>query len=403
MNAITEKTGNWIKPRLEFIFVEIFFWCAIAVTMFNVVYLNELKLSSSVIGILLGACALISFVAQPLWAWLSDRVGSSKTVFMLCLGASSACYLLLAFVRSAPAAAVILMIDIFFRCSGNSLLDVWIISKTSRENKVGYGSIRLWGSIGFAAAIFLFGRTVDLRSVRIIFPAYSAFMLLTILLCSRIEGNTIPMRPSGAGSARIGSLFRNYTYVTFLLFVFLLYIPNGPFLSFLPTFVQSVGGTKAQYGLMQSIKALTEVPFFLLGKRLLDRYGPVRLMILATVISLVQALAYALSQNVLEVSLALLLSGPSFSLFSVGMLHYIYSLSPDGMKTMAQTLVSTTAANISAMIGNSGGGMLIDRMNLKSLYWAGSLFIAVSLALFVLSIIFRNRLVKDHSEKRCAQ
>lgn len=398
-----EKVSGYMKPRIRFVAVELFFWCAMSVTMFVVVYLNELGVSSSVIGLILGANALISMVAQPFWGWVSDRMGSAKRALMLCLGASGTCYLLLFFAKPVLLIAAILMADMFFRSAAGSLLDLWIVSTYAGENRIGYGSVRLWGSVGFAVAIFFFGRVADIRTASILFPFYSLSMALAILLCIPIRGNTLPARQAGMGRLGMGGLFRSYPYVTFLLFVFLLNIPNSPFYSFLPTLVQSVGGTKAQYGLMQSVKALTEVPFFLLGKRLLDRFGPVRLMMFSASVYLVQAAAYALSRNVLQVSLALLLSGPAFSLFSVGMLHYIYAMAPDGRKAVAQTVTGMVSMNVSAIFGNTGGGMLIDRFSLRSLYWAGSVFIAVSLAFFALSVSVRKKTVKEKTEMGCLQ
>lgn len=400
MIVLIEKAGGYLKPRIQFIIVEIFFWCAISATMFNVVYLNELNVSSSAIGMLLAVNALVSMLAQPLWGWISDRLGSSKKVLIFCLGMSALCYLVLFFARSVVLVMAVLIVDMFFRCASGSLLDIWIVSRVSADNKVGYGSIRLWGSVGFAVMMAVYGRMVNAGTIRVIFPFYCLFMLLTILFCARLAGNNLPMRPPGAGAAKLGSLFRNYSYASFVLFIFLLNIPNGPFGSFLPTLVRSVGGSKEQFGMMQSLKALTEVPFFLFGKRLLDRYGPVRLMVLSAVISLIQAAAYAMSRSVLQVSLSLLLSGPSFSLFCVGMLHYVYRLAPDGMKTIAQTLAGTVSMNISSIIGNAGGGVMIDNFQPRILYWTGALFIAAALAFFALSLIFKNRFVKK-SEERC--
>jgi oligosaccharide:H+ symporter len=400
MSDLTEKANGYIKPRLQFIIVEAFFWCALSVTMFNVVYLNELKVSSTIIGMILGSNALISIFAQPIWGWISDKIGSSKKVLMLCICVSSLCYLLLFFIGSVSFIAAILMVDTFFRCAAGTLLDIWIVSKVSRENKIGYGSIRLWGSIGFAVMMVVYGRIVNTNTVRIIYPLYTLFMLLTLFFCARMDGNNLPASPAGSSPFKAGSLFKNYSYTAFVLFIFLLNIPTGPFSSFLPKLIESVGGTKAQFGLMQSVKALAEVPFFLFGKRLLDRYGPVKLMVFSTVVSLVQAVAYATSKSVLQVSLALLLSGPSYSLFAIGMLHYVYCLAPDGMKTVAQMLAGTVSMSISSMIGNPAGGMLIDRLQLRNLYWVGALFIAISLLLFTLSIVFRKR-YENKLEERC--
>ena len=362
------------------------FWAAFGISPFIVVFLREQKLDSVSIGTILSINSFIGIFGHSVWGTVSDKIKSVKKVFLFCLAACSSTYGILLTARTALAIGVVLAVDTFFRSGVASLLDIWFVGCTGGDDRVSYGSLRLWGSIGFAAVVMFYGRISEGNSVRAIFPYYFFFVLITLVIGSLIKyGGAPPVRTPGVKGQDQGRLFSNSYYVVFVIFIFMISLPNNTSQTFLPNLFEEVGGDMGQYGFMHSVKAFIEVPFFFFGKKLLDRFGSVRIVISAAMIYTLQHFLFSIASTPVQVILTQFLLGPAYSLYLMGMLYYIHELAPEELKTSAQTLASALGNGLSSIVGNFGGGLFIKYIGLRMLYRFGFVSNIVTITLFLLS------------------
>ena len=61
--------------------------------------------------------------------------------------------------------ALVLATVTFFESALMPLLDSWVVKGIAEEESISYGSIRLWGSIGFAFTAFLVGKIISYNFV----------------------------------------------------------------------------------------------------------------------------------------------------------------------------------------------------------------------------------------------
>lgn len=299
-------------------------------------------------------------------------------------------YGLLPFVHSPVLLAIILSLNTFFQCSVVSLMDTWIVSSISGDENISYGSLRLWGSIGFAVVVLMYGKIIEMSSIKLIFPIYVVIAVITLILCMTVSDTSAAIQ-NKFRELKPGKLFKNYYYITFVIFIFLISIPNTPAGSFLPVLFEKVGGTDSQYGMMHSVKALLEIPFFLFGGFFLKKLGNKGLTIIAALIFTLQQFLFAHATSPVQVIAAQLLLGPAYSLLLLGMLYYIFELAPEGYKTTAQTLAGALGSSLSAIIGNYGGGLFIDHFGLTAMYHVGTISDMIAIGLFVLSLAAGKR------------
>lgn len=90
---------------------------------------------------------------------------------------------------------------------------------------------------------------------------------------------------------------------------------------------------------------------------------------------------YGIVSTPIQVIFVQLLQGDSYGLFLTGTVYYIDELAPNGLKVIAQTLASSVFFGVSGIIGSYGGGWLIDKFGLISIYHTG---IIVSLSVSLL-------------------
>ena len=77
------------KGQVQFSGIELFFWAAYAASAFTAAYLQEKGYSASVVGLIMALVNCIGIVAAPMMGSLSDRLSSSRRVFLLCIAVSS--------------------------------------------------------------------------------------------------------------------------------------------------------------------------------------------------------------------------------------------------------------------------------------------------------------------------
>lgn len=362
------------------------FWAAFGISPFIVVFLREQRLDSVLIGTILSINSFIGIFGHSVWGKVSDKLKSIKKVFIFCLTISTITYGILLTARTALAIGAILAVDTFFRSGVASLLDIWVVGSTSGDDRVSYGSLRLWGSIGFALVVIFYGRISEGNSVRMLFPYYFFFVLITLIISLFINyKETPPVRTVNMEEPSQGNLFSNAYYIGFVIFIFMIALPNNPSGTFLPNLLEEVRGNMKQYGLMHSIKAFIEVPFFFFGKKLLEKFGSIKIVIAAALIYTLQHFLFAIAKNPLQVILAQMLSGPAYSLFLMGMLYYIQELAPEGSKASAQTIAGALGNGLGSIFGNFGGGLFIKYIGLRQLYGVGFISNSVTIILFLLS------------------
>ena len=166
---------------------------------------------------------------------VSDKLKSIKKVLMFCFAMCSITYVFLPFMHSTILLGALLSIDTFFRSSVVALLDTWVVTSVSNvsidEEKISYGSLRLWGSIGFAVMVLAYGTIIDGRSINLIFPIYFVIAIATLIICFFIKNSSTSLHVNFK-AMKPGKLFKNYYFIVFIAFVFLLNIPNSPIRNF---------------------------------------------------------------------------------------------------------------------------------------------------------------------------
>ncbi|WHH58143.1 MFS transporter [Petroclostridium sp. X23] len=363
---------KYINPRiLRFSLLELSFYSMIAAYYpFIVLYLSSKGHSNTVIGSIMSVNSLVLVFAQPIWGVVSDRTRSIKKVFILLLTVSACVFSTLPLAHSVIVTGLILATLTFFESSMTPLLDSWVILAIRKEPGAFYGGVRLWGSLGFATMVYIFGRIADIFSIDIIFPSFVIFAVLTILICLQIKVDT-PVSAVSLARLNIGSLIKNYYYIAFLLFAIIIFIPHRSAFIFMPKLMETLGGSKGQLGISFAIAALSEVPIFLFSGYLTKKYHPIKLILASTVFFVLRQVLFFIASEPYHVMLIQALQGPSFALFLTGAVYYIDSLAPQHLKSFAQTFASAFFLGIGGVIGSYMGGWIIDHHGIIILYKLG--------------------------------
>src|SRR5688572_8310672 len=123
-------------------------------------YLEAVGMSPVDIGLLMALPQLTRIVAPHLWGWLADRGPSRVRIVRLTGLAGLACFLGVFAGTGFGLLFAVLLTMTFFWSAALPLIEATTLSHLGDET-ARYGRIRVWGSVGFIAAVVAVGYMLD--------------------------------------------------------------------------------------------------------------------------------------------------------------------------------------------------------------------------------------------------
>ncbi|BCJ87206.1 MFS transporter [Effusibacillus dendaii] len=370
----------------------LFFGFGAHLPMFSL-YLKSFGLSGVEIGILLSAGPIVSILVQPVWGMITDRFQAQKQVLAGALLAGASLGLLFPSVNGRYGWLLLLYILlIVFQSAVVPVIDAMTLD-FFQGRKTNYGSIRMFGAVGFAIAVWLAGQLAERFGLTIIFYLYAGAFVscayLALLLPKR------KLRRSSGILTDVGSLLRIPSYLLFLIAAFLIFGPIYANNSYFPLFYTAIGGAVSGVGLAFLLFAGSEAPFMKMADWLMGRIGMLTLVILAGLVSAARWFFYASGPSPLMVISFFLLQGFSVGLFLPIAANFIRHSAPERVQVTAQAIYAAMANGLGTMAASYTAGWLYDRFGVLSIYqyfaWSslsGALLLAV---LFVLQKVKPRR------------
>jgi PPP family 3-phenylpropionic acid transporter len=281
---------------------------------------------------------------------------------------------------------IVVPLGCFFRNPHPSLVDSYIVQRCDRDGLT-YGNVRLWGSISYTIASLGFSFILPRAGVETAFYVYGILCVPFIVLMWNFrdldaggQRRVLSFRQMG-----FGRLFKNYYFITFMIFALFIYLPNTTSNAFMPYLMESVGGESAMYGLITGFKALLEVPSLFFMRSLRKRLPLPILLAGAAALYSVEALLYANASSMAHIILIQIFQGLGGGLLIGSSANYLYSLSPPELTSTAQTMNGAIGAT-AAILGNLVGGLLIVLVGIRRFYVIVSVTLLCALVFFAVTL-----------------
>jgi PPP family 3-phenylpropionic acid transporter len=334
------------------------------------IYYKETGLTSTQIGLISMAASVVGMGGSFLWGYASDRTGRPNR--LIAFGALGG--LLVAqcnpLVRTLNLAnpfwfyVLIASAATLMTSAPGTLLDSTSIAMLGDQSK-DYGRYRLAGSVGYILTTITAGYVLDRAGLFWIFPGYALMMLILGLSALRLPRRTV--RLASAGWAKIGEMLRRPALLLLAVTVFLLWIAYNSSIMFFGVALKSLGANNALVSYGYVIGAVVEIPFMALSGRLIQRFGPVRLLWFAI---LLQVIRFFLLSRMTDPAWAVainLLNGPGFVLFYNSVLNYISRLAPPSLLATAQGFFASIAS-LAGILSSLISGLLLDGFGANGLF-----------------------------------
>ena len=366
------------------------FWLAWSFSSYQTVYLQEGGFSASQLGLLNALTSGVSIASLAFWGMVSDRIRSLRKVLITVLVGGAVLFALIPAIPTGLPSSPLLLLTLipvvyFFRGSMSPYAENLLV-RNANELRLNYGLLRSVGSFLFTAGGLAITALLPLVGVPSTFWLSGVMMIpVVILTLLAREPNAQPAQSVPKEKLDLSQLFRNKSYVAFLVFGFLFYIAANCEASFFPYFIQGVGVPTDRYVVVLSYRAFLEIPFLLLMVKLRRRFSLGRLVVAAAVLMAVECVFLGLFANsLMSILLCATFFGLGNGLFIGSSLNYLYELAPSHLKASAQAFFSAVSS-VAGILGNLLGGLVFDAMGAKPFYLFVATLYFLSVGVFLLT------------------
>ena len=361
-----------------------FYWSFVAAydPFLNVYLANERGLSGFEVGVLAIFNPLMAILLGPYLAALADRRGWRLRMLQIALIGWIVALLLLRQPQTFWGFMPVMLLLAAFR-SPTSPIGDGLIAQMAVSHRLSYGSMRLWGSLGFALVSILCGMAWQRLGYGWMFYAAAVTAVPCVLLISRLEEQPVRDRQP-SGSAWL--LLKDPGLLTLFAISFLAGVSLISTFIFGGIFMTDLGGTRSYVGLMFGFSALAEVPIMRASDNLMRRFGAPKILLAALVVIATAVYGHALARTPNFLLAAATLKGVGYGLFFVTTVYLINQRTPDGWKSTAQAIMGACLVGLAPLFSSALSGYVFDRWGGQVMFAGTASFTLVAIVLMVLAL-----------------
>ncbi|WP_336296593.1 MFS transporter [Bacillus pinisoli] len=350
------------------------------------VYLDEeVGLTGSQIGTILSVSPVVMIVIQPLWGMLSDWTQKPRLLLTIAILLTS----VIGFIYSLVDVYILLFIMAILLAAVQSAVTPLSDSITLnyvQKVKGNYGSIRLWGALGFALAVIIAGGLADSFGLTIIFYLFSGMLLLSFLFSWKLPEENQALRANLFSGMR--TLAKRPRFLLFLCTTFLVFGPIFANNSYFGLFIKDIGGTLTGVGIAFLFAAGSEAPFMQFANRFIQKIGMLQVLTLAATVSMLRWFFYFFEPSLYLVYATTIAQGFSVGLSIPAALQYVRDISPKEVRVTAVSIYAAVGSGLGAWFSTYIGGLILQYYSIKNVY----LFFGILTVLGITSLLAVARL-----------
>ena len=340
-------------------------------------YLLSRGFSAADMGIAYALTGLSRATVPLVWGWWADRSGERMQMIRY---AALASLLIFAAIPLAEGVLPVMLLMLAYTMFWNALLPQFEVVALNHLRIGGgdYSRVRLWGSVGFVAAVLSVGPALDWMGVRwepwLVAVLFAAMAGLAWTVPESQSVIRSPQAAAAAGEQTIGQVLRSRPVQWLLLVCFFSQLSFAPYYGYFTVFLERCGYSRGFAGQMWALAVVAEILMFIFGGRWTARLGAQRLMLVAMASATLRWLLIGFGAQALPLLvLAQLLHATSFACYHLVAMHYVQRLFPPSLHGRAQAIYNSASYGVGGSLGALSSGYLWDAVSPSVLFSLASL------------------------------
>lgn len=354
-------------------------------------YLQSKQLSGTEIGWILAIGPFASIFSQPFWGYLSDKYQTVKRILII----SIVCTIIMSilFFQMNQLLTILLFGAMFyFFSSPVGALSDSLAQRRANELKISFGTIRMWGSLGFALSSLIVGEILTKIGIKWLVLPYVTLATLLLLISFMIKD--VKSEPTSHIKFRdIRLLIKNKAFIFFLVVLMFVTIAHRANDSFMGIFLKELGGTESLVGTAWFIALLSEAAIFATAGFWFRKFHPIVFIIAASALYTIRWFIYGTTDSPFLVIGIQVLHGMTFATMYVAAFDYITKIIPTSLQSTGHLIFYTTMFGLSGIIGSMGGGWIIEQFGVHTLYLLMAFFTLIGMVFLSLFLYMLKKLV----------
>jgi PPP family 3-phenylpropionic acid transporter len=243
----------------------------------------------------------------------------------------------------------------------------------SEEAGTGYGSVRVWASVGWILTVPASGWLIERFGFQAGFLGVSLMWLTGALLTLPIQSRYfISQRLGGQPKSDLRTAFRHIacdrTLLGYAIAVIFMGFLNNGVLQFENVFLSELGASKLLISFAGILSAIVELPFMVYADRYVRRVGAHRVMLFAVTMLFFQRAAVLVFPTIVTIMIVRFIGGVSFSFITIASVFLISSRTDPSDTGTVLAIYTITLAGLVSVLAAPVSGTIFDVIGARWLY-----------------------------------
>nr|WP_162990746.1 MFS transporter [Maliibacterium massiliense] len=362
-------------PKIFYVYFFVTFMGMAINNNFFSLYFTQKGMTSSELGLLFGLAPLAGLIAQPIWGAVGDRAKSKNAVLAMIIFGGALMVLLFSLGSAMWYYSLIMVLFLSFNNSIVPMEDTIVLEYIDQNHVGSYAPIRMVGTLGFATMSICIGAILN-KSMDSVFIIYCTLLLVSMVLAlclPKVQGH----RRKGQKVKILPILKQKDVLLILIISLFI----NGS-INFSNTFfgpyLVGAGGNRFMVGVGTCLLALSEIPFHLGSRRLMERWGIGKMLLCSSLVASLRWLIVGLTNNPVVIMISPFLQGISWVPMIVAVVEYINNHVPDALKASGQMAYTIVGTCVARALFNVAGGQLANWLTSMGLNGVKMTFLIMS-------------------------
>lgn len=321
-------------------------------------YMQGLGLNALEIGQVMAALIGTKIIAPYFWGWLADHSGKMMLWIRIAMALATLTAAGLLWAADFWSLLLVVLLFSFFWHGGLPLFEAYTFSQLGTK-KVDYGKIRLWGSLGFIAAVLLLGWLFSHWGLAG-FPwvILALFLLLSLVTFTLVDQPDSAGQQANTAKTSLWPVLLSPVVLALLAVSFLIQFSHGTYYNFFSIHLSEYGYSTQTIASLWTLGVVAEIFVFLAMGWLLRHLSIMLLLMCSLGLTLLRwqlSLWGVESLNALLV--AQLFHAASFGLYHAVALHLIDSLFNGALRSRGQAVYAATSQGLGGAMGALVAGL----------------------------------------------
>jgi predicted MFS family arabinose efflux permease len=336
----------------------------------NLFYVS-LGFSGKQIGVITSISAVIGMIASPIWVSEVKKRPYARRILQIALILGAFGY----YVIGSQTSFFFIIVLVFLHAlaaSGIMPLSDSMAVLVASESGNGYGSVRVWASLGWIVSVLSsgwlvtrFGYIAGFTGVCLMWVTAS---IIVFFIQPRYFSQPLTEQPKRNLSLALDRIRSDRTLLGFAIALVAIGFMNSGVLQFENVFLGQLGASKQLISVAGILSAIVELPCMIYADKIVHRFGAHRLLLGALAMILLQRLVVITWPFIATIMIVRFIGGISFSFYTITLVGLISSRTQPSETGTVLAMFTVTIAGLVNIVASPVSGAMFDALGARWLY-----------------------------------